>query len=159
MPRQSADARAAAAFRAGSSHPKPPRGLTGRAKGLWLEIVRSKPIDWFDPGSFPLLRQYCVLAAYAEEVGTRLRVVPRGGPAVAGGEPVEPVDPAALAAARSAAVKELREVAATCTSLATKLRLSVQSNVERHSRMLDEPGLPPAPVATRPHLIGGKAVA
>ena len=38
--------------------PVPP-GLTAGQRATWRAIVRSRPVDWFDAGSGPLLVAYC----------------------------------------------------------------------------------------------------
>ena len=130
MPRLSADARAAAAFRTGGHRP-PPRGLCPRARAIWRAIVLERPVDWFDAGSAPLLRIYVVLAAYAEQLEVRL---------VAGDR---------------RALGELVRTSRTMTTLAVKLRLSVQSTVRRDAGMLDE--RLPVPAGPLSRLLGGRA--
>lgn len=129
MPRLSAEARAGAALRAGDHRRPPPKGLCAAARRIWCEIVAERPADWFDAGSAPLLRLYCTLSVYCERLE----------PLVAEGDP--------------AAAKELRKTSGTLTTLATKLRLSVQAVVRRDAGKLNErgPGLLP--------LLGGNAVA
>jgi hypothetical protein len=132
MPRQSIEARAAAAWRKGRVLPDAPKHLSDKAKLLWVNIVSSKPPDWFDEGNYPLLAMYCDLATTAEE----------------------------LSAARSALPVQHREAArlrrahlATATvmcTLAVKLRLSVQNTIDRRSGILNERGSPRHP------LLGGK---
>jgi phage terminase small subunit len=51
MPRQSAEARSAAAFRQGGKHPVPPKHLSDDAKALWREMVEDRPVDYFRPGA------------------------------------------------------------------------------------------------------------
>ena len=63
MPRQSAEDRAAAAWRAGGTGPKPPKFLNRKAKALWREIVRSRPADYFAPGATHLLEAFVVACA------------------------------------------------------------------------------------------------
>jgi phage terminase small subunit len=58
MPRISAEARSAAAHRAGGKPPPPPAHLPADAAAVWKEIAASKPPDWFDPGSLGLLENY-----------------------------------------------------------------------------------------------------
>lgn len=129
MPRISVEARAAAAHRAGSRHPKPPGHLKGRARVLWREIVASKPLDYFDPANQGLLARFCALSSYAEWLEVRLADDPT----------------AALA-------DELRKTSAVTGVLAVRMRLTVQATVDRKSGQLDEKG--PGQVL---HLIGGQA--
>lgn len=138
MPRASAEARAAAAHRAGGRRPAPPAWLDPEAQGHWRAIVAEKPLGWFDCGSLPLLAQYCATLVRARQLAQRLAEV----------EPDE----------KGAQALEVRlmGVNGSCLSLATKLRLSVQAAVDRRSRMLDESG-PGEEVAADP-LLGGKVV-
>ena len=62
MPRASPEARAAASWREGGRHPKPPQFLSVSAKKLWREIVKARPVDFFQPGSQTLLTQFCEMA-------------------------------------------------------------------------------------------------
>ncbi len=39
--------------------PKPLLDLTPAQSDEWVEIVNSLPADWFSPGNYPLLAQYC----------------------------------------------------------------------------------------------------
>ena len=39
--------------------PAPPDSLSESQKAMWVEVVKSKPHDWFDAGSIPLLVEYC----------------------------------------------------------------------------------------------------
>lgn len=138
MPRISAEARSAAALRAGGKRQTAPDWLTDEAKGHWKRIVASKPIGWFDEGSLPLLAQYCETLVRARQLAEALRDVPTGEK---GAQALE---------------VRLMGINGSCLSLATKLRLSVQSSVDRKSRMLDESG-PGEEVASDP-LLGGKVV-
>ena len=122
MPRQSVEARAAAFWRQGRVLPDAPEYLSDKAKSLWKDIVSCKPPGWFDEGNLPLLGQYCDLITTAE----------------------------ALAAQRNALLVPHREAARlrrqhlatvlAMTTVAVKLRLSVQNTIDRKSRVLDEPG-------------------
>ena len=135
MPRLSAEARAAAGFRSGGHRP-PPKHLSAAAKAHWRAIVADKPLDWFDAGNRGLLSLYCTLLAYCDRLD----------PLVAEGD--------------VAAVKEYRKTSATLTTLATKLRFSVQSCVRRDSGKLSErgTGLSPHLGGDVLRLIGGRAV-
>lgn len=138
MPRITAEARGAAAFRSGSKPPAAPTGFTDVEAKLWREIVSQKPIGWFDAGSLPLLGQYCRTLARAQLVGASLATVAVD-------------DPAGIAFE-----KRLTKLNANCATLATKLRLSVQNNVDRRSRMLDETVQPSGEADAG--LLGGSAV-
>ena len=131
MPRQSVEARAAAAWRTGRVTPEPPSYLSARGKSLWLDILASKPPDWFDAGSLPLLAMYVVAIEIAEDLAVRRS-----------GLPSTPEND------KLAARLERRHQRAivAMVQLATKCRLSVQAAVDRRSRMLDERGSPPHPL-------------
>jgi hypothetical protein len=77
MPRQSAEARGAAAFRSGGAPLEPPKHLSKEAAALWLAVTACKPPDWFDPASAVLLEEFC-------EVATHLRAAPAPGAAARG---------------------------------------------------------------------------
>lgn len=138
MPRASAEARAATAQRAGSKRPEPPEWLNEEAAGHWRRIVADKPLGWFDAGSLPLLAQYCASLVRARQLAEQLEAV--------------------LPADKGAQALEVRLMGlnGSCATLATKLRLAVQSAVDRKSRMLDESG-PGEETAADP-LLGGKVI-
>ena len=138
MPRISAESRGAAAFRAGKRAPRPPKHMSADAQAIWVEIAASKPVDWFDSGAQVLLEQYCELAVQARGVSRRLE---RLRAAEAWDEMKSWEKRAAL-------------LSVTLYGLATKLRLSVQALVERHSRKIVERGSAEA----ADNLIGGAAV-
>lgn len=144
MPRQSAEDRAAAAFRAGGAPPEPPTHLDQAAAKLWREIVSSKPADFFDPGACVLLEHFCTLAVDARDVTT------------------------SLAQSRRNKAKDMRVwekrlvfISKALASLATKLRLSVQARLEWHNRRIQErveaPGAD-ADGSDSNRLLGGSAV-
>jgi hypothetical protein len=68
MPRISDEARSAAVFRARVIRWPPPRRLSAAAKTLWREILSDRPVDFFRPGSFELLEQYCELTVQQRKV-------------------------------------------------------------------------------------------
>jgi P27 family predicted phage terminase small subunit len=39
--------------------PRPPAGMTPRARARWRELVKGYPVDHFKAGDLPLLRAYC----------------------------------------------------------------------------------------------------
>jgi hypothetical protein len=45
--------------------PEPPAELTDFQAGLWHSIVKTKPADWFNADSFPLLISYCKMQSQA----------------------------------------------------------------------------------------------
>lgn len=136
MPRISAEARAAAPFRALARIPDPPEWLSDEGAAHWRAIVAAKPSGWFDAGNLPLLGQYCATLAQAQKVAQQLAVAEDGVKSIYGLE------------------MRLMGLNGSCATLATKLRLSVQGAVDRKSRMLEKSG-PGEEVAADP-LLGGK---
>jgi hypothetical protein len=116
MPRASPEARAAAAWRGGGRHPKPPRFLSAGAKDLWREIVEERPIDFFRSGALTLLTQFCEMAV-AQEVNLRAMQE-------------NPLNPKYQ--------RLVRDMANSLNMTAAKLRLSIQSALRTESAMLDE---------------------
>lgn len=100
--------------------------------------MAAKPLGWFDPGSLLLLETYCATFARLRELLALLDETPPGE--------------------KGAAYLEQRIMGlnGSCATLATKLRLTVQSAVDRKSRMLDEVG--PGEEAASDPLLGGKVV-
>lgn len=89
----------------------PPDDLTEAQSLRWVQIVDSKPVEWFGPDSAPLLKEF----VRAEAMCDLLSVQIEG--ALAGGETGE------VKALLDMRDKESRRL----TSIATKLRLTQQS--------------------------------
>lgn len=134
MSRMSPEARGAVSHGAGSRLPHAPKWLGADEAQLWREIIRSKPLGWFDPSSLHLLGQYCAVLAAAQRAAVRVAEV--DGPFM------------------SERIKDLVRLNGNCTTLATKLRLTVQTTVDRKSGMLTEKNDEKA----EDKLLGGKAV-
>ncbi len=128
MPRLSADERAAAAWRAGSKHVKPPAYLSRPARAIWREIVRSRPADYFGPGATHLLESFVVATVAVRELAPKIAA--------------DPCD--------KDLAEAFRRYSATAATAATKLRLAVSSAVKPHAGKLNERG-------THHPLIGGSA--
>jgi hypothetical protein len=103
--------------------PKPTAGLSLPERRLWNEIVQSKPADWFDAGTLPLLREYVRAAVMCEQLDALLTPLPED-------------------------VKELRRLlgmrdmeSKRLMSTATKLRLTQQARYrpETAARRADQP--------------------
>lgn len=47
----------------------PPADLTAEEANVWAQVVATKPGEWWDAGSIPLLAQYCRATVQAELVG------------------------------------------------------------------------------------------
>ncbi len=118
MPRLSADERAASAWRAGAKAPKPPKSFSRPARALWREIVRSRPPDYFLPGSLNLLESFVVASIAVRELAPKIAA-----------------DPADKDLAET-----FRRHSATAATMATKLRLAVSSAIKPHSGKLAEKG-------------------
>lgn len=93
-----------------------PADLSAEEAEVWARTVATKPGDWWDAATVPLLAQYCRASAQAELVGDLVR---RTAEAMLS-------DPDELPR-----YKELRKIQAALsgemTSLATKMRLTQQS--------------------------------
>jgi hypothetical protein len=132
MTRKSAAAIAAAGFRAGGLHPTPPAELPPRAAQIWRGIVEARPVDFFAPGSLELLATFCRVSAVQETLLAQLEAEPSDDDRVA----------------------RVAKLAATLTTLGTKLRLTIQSASrigEAATKAKEAPGK-----ASR--LLGGHAV-
>ena len=101
-------------FRARLLEPSP--DLSPDEASIWGKVVATKPGEWWDAGSLPLLSQYCRASVQADLIGELVRKV---GDAML-------TDPDELGR-----YKELRKIQATLSSelsaLATKMRLTQQS--------------------------------
>jgi hypothetical protein len=116
MPRASAEARSGAVWREGGRHPEPPKNLSAAAQKLWREIVEDRPVDFFRPGAAHLLEQLCVAVIAARHVAQHVEQ--------------NPLD----ADAERAYTNWMQRCAMHCQ----KLRLSIQTEVDRKSGKLDE---------------------
>jgi phage terminase small subunit len=120
MARMSPEGRSAAAYLAGGSLPRPPAHLSKRAAAIWREITRSRPCDYFRPGSLNLLANFCQLAACQEIYMRDLAADPRN--------------------------YELQhvvcKVAGVMNSVATKLKLTPSAVHDRKAGILTEKGEP-----------------
>src|SRR5688572_17988830 len=116
MPRISPAARAAAAWRSGGEKPGPPRGMSPQARRIWQEIVADRPADWFRPGSLQLLRQFCEVSVAQHAALADLTAAPDDDDVVA----------------------RVKTLAGILNATSIKLRLSVQADVDRRSRRVDE---------------------
>lgn len=147
MARRTAESLAAATFQAGGAPPAPPKHLSKEAAAVWRVIAASKPADWFDPGAQILLEAYCESAVHHRKLSHKITTVSRSR-AGDKDEQLKTLEKRAELARRGLA------------TLATKLRLSVQANVDWHSRKIAERGnTPDQPKPTaRSTLLGGEAV-
>jgi hypothetical protein len=133
MPRISAEARSAAAWREGPEPPKPRRGMPISAQRIWREVVECRAPDFFSPGSLSLLRTFCEVSAVLEELGPQLLADLEDDKLIG-------------------RVKQLGTLQAT---LAQKLRISIQSSTRSdRGKVTEKPTQQPA----EPSLLGGEAI-
>lgn len=116
MPRMSVEAKAAEVWKHGGKHPKAPMRLSSEARKLWREIVETRPIDYFRPGSLTLLEQLC-------EVTIAQRAALRD----LSGDPTN-----------AALVKTCKDLTNMTVSLSRQLRLSVVSTIDNASGKTNE---------------------
>lgn len=94
----------------------PPDDLSAEESKVWATVAATKPGDWWDAGSVPLLAQYCRATVQAEMVAGLVNSVGRA----------MLTDPDELGR-----YKELRKIQATLSgemsALATKMRLTQQA--------------------------------
>jgi hypothetical protein len=46
----------------GKGRPPPPADLSERERQIWIGVVESRPLNFFDAGTLPLLRAFCLHA-------------------------------------------------------------------------------------------------
>lgn len=73
MPRKSEAAKLTPAPTPIGKFPPPPRTLNERESVIWDAIVRTKPCDWFQADTLPLLESYCCHVARAQMLDALLR--------------------------------------------------------------------------------------
>lgn len=88
-----------------------PVGLSEGEAALWVEVVESKPADWFGADSLPVLREYVRAAVMCDTLATVVADTIKRG------------DPDEIKSVLDIRDKESRR----SVSLATKLRLTPQS--------------------------------
>jgi hypothetical protein len=142
-PRLRPEARAASLrYAASLTPPKTPKDLDRAARNLWRDITASKPTDWWQgEGGLRLLRRFVRISILAEQLHDRLDELGLDHPEAA------------------ELTKRLLAVSTTLGLLASKLRLSVQTGIERHSAHRFERGSPVRPWEDPGRLLlGGHAV-
>ena len=147
MPRKSAEQRSGSVWRAGAKHPKPPAHLSPVARKVWREVVECRPADFFRPGALHLLETFCEGVATQREHFASLRQVRADAAAND-----EETDRRVLSLRDEAAVKRVKDFGLMLATVASKLRISVQAEVDRKSRQTDERE---PEVAARTRLLGG----
>jgi hypothetical protein len=137
MPRQSAEARGASIYLAGTKPLPVPKSLKPAAsRRVWLATVNARPADYFGPGDVPLLERWCTLSARAREVEALLASTPADAP-----------DAAAIE-------RRLLAISTGLAGLAQRLRLTVVQRIERHSGQRSEAG--PGTALARDGLLGAR---
>jgi hypothetical protein len=123
--------------------------LDKAAKSLWVSIVSSKPADWFDPGSYALLAEYCQITARHKKLAQELEELDRQ-------KPTDPLERQLLRNAVGELEDRILKHARTSGSLAARLRLAVQNTIDRRSGILTEKPPEAAAVAPRNSLLSGR---
>jgi hypothetical protein len=90
--------------------------MPAQARRIWTAIVDDRPSDFFRPGALLLLEQLCCVMVAQRAALVQLAKTP-GNPDL---------------------IKAVKDYATIVNSTAVKLRLTTQSDVERHSRKVDE---------------------
>jgi hypothetical protein len=159
MPRKSAEARGMPSYSSDIPYPEPPEVMSDQEKGIWRDIVNCKPMGWFDNGSLQLLEQYCGTAVEAKAAMADLRTAAPEDKKQLRKQLIHlNTSLATLATKGSRGNKRINRKAGSesppCVLVHgfPKCRLSVQSVVDRRSKMLDEKG---AGKLTDDRLLGG----
>ena len=53
--------------------PDPPAELTPYEAKVWNDVVSTKPPEWFESDSYPLLKAYCIAAGRHYEIGLEIK--------------------------------------------------------------------------------------
>ena len=57
----------------GQGRPEPPPELSDRERQIWVACVKSRPLNYFDAATFPMLKAYCMHAVLAHDLAAELR--------------------------------------------------------------------------------------
>lgn len=90
---------------------EPPAYLTEAERALWLDVVNSKPIEWFGPDSSPVLVEFVRAVETCNQLAGPVSITMAGG------------DPGEIEKILKVRDREAKRAA----DLATKLRLTQQS--------------------------------
>ena len=137
MPRKSAESLSFAMYHVGAAPPEPPNDMDVASSALWREIAADRPADWFTPASLRLLRRYCRTCVTAEQWHDKLDMLDVGS------------EQSVIAC------KQIIALNASIGIMASKLRLSVQNDIDRRGGRLNERGLG---ANDEDRLLGGRAV-
>ena len=67
MPRESVESLTTAVVSI-PTRPNAPEGFTPKQAELWRNVVNTKPPEWFESDSFPLLKAYCLSACQYDDL-------------------------------------------------------------------------------------------
>ena len=56
------------------TRPEPPSDLTEYQQGIWRDITSTKPPEWFEADTYPILRAYCTAAQRHRDIAALLNV-------------------------------------------------------------------------------------
>jgi hypothetical protein len=57
----------------GQGRPEPPVELSDGERQIWVACVESRPLNYFDKATWPLLKAYCMHAVLARDLAAELR--------------------------------------------------------------------------------------
>jgi hypothetical protein len=72
VPRLSSEARSAAAWRVGDALPPAPRYMDKDARQIWAEVVASRPSDYFDAATKPMLETFCTASSSLRAISAKM---------------------------------------------------------------------------------------
>jgi hypothetical protein len=58
------------------TRPEPPKDLTPYAQQIWVDTVATKPPEWFEADTFPILRAYCIAADWHKRIADKIEEDP-----------------------------------------------------------------------------------
>lgn len=101
---------------------KPPRDLSKRQRKLWKEILNTKPPDWFEADSLPILRAYVVAIEMHDSLTKEIEGIDESLQVLS-----DPLDRVNLLGGKMKLLDAQAKQAALMASLAVKMRLTQQS--------------------------------
>lgn len=57
------------------TRPEPPKDLTEYQQEIWQAITSTKPPEWFEADTYPILRAYCVAAQRHKDISAALNAM------------------------------------------------------------------------------------
>ena len=106
---------------------KPPHNLTDEETEIWVAIVNSEEADWFTPATVPLLRQYCRHVVHTNRIAELIE-------RAANSMQLDDYDRLLKLQERESRI---------CTLLATKMRLTQQSTINKRGHLENTISLKP----------------